>query len=48
LVVFSCLQSPSSIRIPGSVREIGDRVFSKFNGLADLSFEEGILNVCFL
>jgi hypothetical protein len=43
--VFRCLESPSSIRIPGSVREIGDRAFFGVNSLRDLSFEEGILKI---
>jgi hypothetical protein len=41
--VFCCLETPSSIRIPGTVREIGDRVFCHRHLLIDLSFEEGIL-----
>jgi hypothetical protein len=43
--VFSSLKKPSSIRIPGSVREIGDGVFSDLDELEDLSFEEGILKI---
>jgi hypothetical protein len=43
--VFSSRKTPSRIRIPGSVREIGDRVFSGHNSLRDLSFDEGILKV---
>jgi hypothetical protein len=43
--VFSCLETPSSIRIPGSVREIGDRAFGGLASLIDLSFEEGILTI---
>jgi hypothetical protein len=43
--VFSCLETPSSIRIPGNVREIGDKVFSGLDELEDLSFDEGILKI---
>jgi hypothetical protein len=43
--VFCCLGEPSSIRIPGTVREIGDKVFSENHRLLDLSFEEGILKI---
>jgi hypothetical protein len=39
--VFCCLARPSSIRIPGNVREIGARAFYSENSLIDLSFEEG-------
>jgi hypothetical protein len=43
--VFCSLRVRSSMKIPGSVREIGDRVFSAIYRLRDLSFEEGILKV---
>jgi hypothetical protein len=43
--VFCCLARPSSIRIPGSVREIGDGVFDHHHDLVDLSFEEGITRI---
>jgi hypothetical protein len=43
--VLSCLGSPSHIRIPGSVREICDRVLCDRNLLMDLGFEEGLLKV---
>jgi hypothetical protein len=52
--VFSWLGTPSSIRIPGSVQEIGAGVFFKLDSLTDLSFEEGqarigvsAFNLCF-
>jgi hypothetical protein len=43
--VFCCLGTPSSIRIPGSVREIGHYAFAYRDSLIDLSFEEGILKI---
>jgi hypothetical protein len=43
--VFCCLRKPASLRIPGSVPEIGDRAFSRLNSVTDLSFEEGLLTV---
>jgi hypothetical protein len=43
--VFYCRGPASSLRIPGSVCEIGDRVVYGLDSLRDLSFEEGILKV---
>jgi hypothetical protein len=45
--LFCCLGKPSSIRIPGTVREIPDRACFGLdsNSLIDLSFEEGILKI---
>jgi hypothetical protein len=43
--VFGCLGTPSSLRIPGSVREIGDSALSQLHSLVDLSFEEGTLRI---
>jgi hypothetical protein len=45
--IACCLGEPLSIRIPGSVREIGDEVdlFYHQRLLADLSFEEGIVKI---
>jgi hypothetical protein len=39
------LQSPSSIRIPGNVREIGENAFSDLTSVIDLSFEEGTVRI---
>jgi hypothetical protein len=39
------LKTPSSIRIPGSVREIADSAFYGLDSLRNLSFEEGILKI---
>jgi hypothetical protein len=43
--VSCCLGTPLSIRIPGNVREIGDRAFFSDNSLIDLSFEEGTVRI---
>jgi hypothetical protein len=43
--VFGFLDSLSSIKIPGNVREIGERALSNLDSLQDLSFEEGILKI---
>jgi hypothetical protein len=43
--VFRYLGTPSSIRIPGSVHEIGDRAFDGLDKVEDLSFDEGILKI---
>jgi hypothetical protein len=43
--VFYGSRKPSTLRIPGSVREIEDNVFSQFTWLIDLSVEEGILKI---
>jgi hypothetical protein len=40
--ILRCFGEPSSIRIPGSAREIGDESFSAVSSLVDLSFEEGV------
>jgi hypothetical protein len=42
---FSQLGTPSSIRIPGTVREIGDTAFCGLNSLIDLSFEERTVRI---
>jgi hypothetical protein len=42
---FYCRGTPSSLKIPGSVREIGDRALEGRHDLKDLSFEEGILKI---
>jgi hypothetical protein len=39
------LETLSSIRIPGSVSEIGDGAFSSLYSLSDLSFEEGTIRI---
>jgi hypothetical protein len=39
------LRTPSSVRIPGNVREIGYKAFSHADSLSELSFEEGVLKV---
>jgi hypothetical protein len=43
--VLYFLQVPSSIRIPATVREIGDSVFTSQQSPRDLSFEEGIVTI---
>jgi hypothetical protein len=43
--VVSCCGSPSSIRVPGTVREIGKDAFSDLYSLNDLSFEEGTVRI---
>jgi hypothetical protein len=40
--IVRCFADPASIRIPGSVREIGDSAFSHLFSLVALSFEEGV------
>jgi hypothetical protein len=37
--VFGCLETPSSIKLPESVYEIGDEAFTDLDSLIDLSFE---------
>jgi hypothetical protein len=43
--VVGCFETPSSIRIPGRVREIVDYAFFRTNSLIDLSFEEGTMRI---
>jgi hypothetical protein len=40
--VVRCLEKPTSVVIPSTVREIGEKAFECVSSLVDLSFEEGV------
>jgi hypothetical protein len=43
--IFCCLGTPSSIIIPGSIPELGDKALSRVPSLRDLSLEEGTVRI---